>query len=137
MFREMLKSKIHRAKVTEADINYVGSITLDADLMKAADLLPYEKVQVVDVDNGARLETYAIEGPPGSGVVGMNGAAARLVHKGDRIIVLAYATVTEEEARRLRPTVVFVDEANRIAHIGAELDLGGPGGSSSEAVAPR
>jgi aspartate 1-decarboxylase len=118
----MLKSKIHRATVTEADINYVGSITIDADLMKAADLIPYEKVQVVDIDNGARLETYAIEGPPGSGVIGMNGAAARLVHKGDRIIVLAYAQVSEEEARRLTPTVVFVDDANRITHIGAEFD---------------
>lgn len=122
MFRTMLKSKIHRATVTEADINYVGSITLDADLMKAADLLPHERVQVVDVDNGARLETYVIEGPAGSGVVGMNGAAARLVHKGDRIIVLAYAQLSEEEARRLTPTVVFVDERNRITHIGAEFD---------------
>lgn len=124
MFRTMLKSKIHRATVIEADINYVGSITIDADLMKAADLIPYEKVQVVDIDNGARLETYAIEGPAGSGVIGMNGAAARLVHKGDRIIVLAYAQASEEEARRLKPTVVFVDDANRITHIGAEVDQG-------------
>lgn len=122
MFRSMLKSKIHRATVTEADINYVGSITIDADLMKAADLLPYEKVQVVDIDNGARLETYAIEGAPGSGAICMNGAAARLVHPGDKIIVLAYAQVPEERAREYRPTVVFVDGKNRIAHVGAEFD---------------
>ena len=122
MFRTMLKSKIHRATVTQADVNYIGSITIDSDLMKAADLLPYEKVHVVDIDNGARLETYAIEGEPGSGVIGMNGAAARLVHTDDRIIILAYAHVSEEEARRLRPTVVFVDTENKIAHIGGEFD---------------
>jgi aspartate 1-decarboxylase len=122
MFRTMLKSKIHRATVTQADVNYVGSITIDSDLMKAADLLPYEKVQVVDIDNGARLETYAIEGEPGSGVIGMNGAAARLVHTDDRIIILAYAHVSEEEARKLHPTVVFVDAENRITHIGGEFD---------------
>src|SRR5438093_11303765 len=102
MFRTMLKSKIHRATVTDANVDYVGSITLDADLMKASDILPYEKVHVVDVDNGARLETYAIEGPPGSGAVEMNGAAARLVHTGDRIIVMSYAQLSDEEARRIR-----------------------------------
>lgn len=120
MFRTMLKSKIHRARVTEADINYVGSITIDADLMKAADIFPHEKVHVVDVDNGARLETYAIEGEAGSGVIGMNGAAARLVHAGDTIIILSYAQVSEDEARRLRPTVVFVDERNRMVGVGSE-----------------
>lgn len=122
MFRTMLKSKIHRAIVTEADINYVGSITIDADLMKAADVLPYEKVHVVDVDNGARLETYAIEGPPGSGVICMNGAAARLVHPGDKVIILAYAQVAEEQAREFHPTIVFVDERNRMVRVGSERD---------------
>ncbi len=121
MDRTMLKSKIHRATVTDANINYVGSITLDTDLMKAADILPYEKVHVVDVDNGARLETYAIEGPAGSGVVEMNGAAARLVHAGDKIIVMSYAQVSDEEARRLRPTVVMVDERNRPTAITDEI----------------
>lgn len=121
MFRTMLKSKIHRARVTQGNIDYVGSITIDADLLKAADIFPYEKVHVVDVDNGARLETYAIEGEPGSGVIGMNGAAARLIHTGDTIIILAYAHVSEEEARRLRPTIVLVDERNRILHVGDEL----------------
>ncbi|MBI4728261.1 MAG: aspartate 1-decarboxylase [Acidobacteria bacterium] len=121
MLRTMLKSKIHRARVTQGNIDYVGSITIDTDLLKAADVFPYEKVHVVDVDNGARLETYAIEGEPGSGVIGMNGAAARLVHTGDTIIILAYAHVSEEEARRLRPTIVLVDERNRILHVGDEL----------------
>src|SRR5688572_4858436 len=98
MDRTMLKSKIHRATVTDANIDYVGSITLDTDLMKAADILPYEKVHVVDVDNGARLETYAIEGPAGSGVVEMNGAAARLIHAGEKIIVMSYAQLSDAEA---------------------------------------
>lgn len=119
MFRTMMKSKIHRAVVTEADINYVGSITIDSDLMKAADLLEYEKVHVVDVDNGARLETYVIAGVAGSGTVCLNGAAARLVHKGDRVIVISYAQVSEEEARTMQPTIVFVDERNRVAGIGS------------------
>src|SRR5688572_31240687 len=88
MFRIMMKSKIHRATVTEANVDYVGSITIDSDLMKAADLLPHEKVQVADIDNGARLETYVIEGPAGSGVVCLNGAAARLVNEGDKVIII-------------------------------------------------
>jgi aspartate 1-decarboxylase len=119
MLRTMMKSKIHRATVTEADINYVGSITIDSDLMKAADLLEYEKVHVVDVDNGARLETYVIAGEPGSGTICLNGAAARLVQVGDKVIVISYAQVTEEEARSMQPTIVFVGEGNRIAGIGA------------------
>lgn len=122
MFRTMLKSKIHRAVVTEANINYVGSITIDGDLMKAADVLPYEKVHVVDVDNGARLETYAIEGPPGSGFVCMNGAAARLVHPGDKIIILSYAQVSEERVRDFHPTIVFVDQHNAMVRVGNERD---------------
>src|SRR5690554_7867868 len=99
MRRIMMKSKIHRATVTEANLDYVGSITIDRDLMDAADLLPNEKVQVVDNDNGARLETYVIEGPRGSGVLCLNGAAARLVHPGDTVIVISYAELEDAEAR--------------------------------------
>lgn len=124
MFRTMLKSKIHRATVTQADIDYVGSITIDADLMKAADLLPYEKVHVVDIDNGTRLETYVIEGDAGSGVVCTNGAAARLIHKGDRVIVMSYAQVSDDESRSLKPSVVLVDERNRPLRIGSETTAG-------------
>lgn len=112
--RTMLKGKIHRATVTEADIHYEGSITIDALLMEAADILPYEMVQVVDIDNGARLETYAIPGERGSGVICMNGAAARLVQKGDLVIIISYVTVDDETARRIQPSVVHVDAANRM-----------------------
>ena len=115
MVRYMLKSKIHRATVTEARVDYVGSITIDADLMDRADMTPYEKVLVADVDNGVRLETYVIEGPRGSGVVCMNGAAARLVNKGDKIIVMTFGGYDEAEARTHRPIAVFVDEKNRAA----------------------
>jgi len=115
MQRTMLKSKIHRATVTQADLHYVGSVTVDADLLDAADLLPGEKVSIVDVTNGARLETYTIAGPRGSGVIGINGAAARLVHEGDLVIIISYCTVDDAEARALVPKVVFVDASNRIA----------------------
>jgi aspartate 1-decarboxylase len=115
MIRHMLKSKIHRATVTEACVEYVGSITIDVELMERADISPYEKVLVADVDNGVRLETYAIEGPRGSGVVCMNGAAARLISKGDKVIVMTFASYEEAEARRHRPTAVFVDGDNRPA----------------------
>ena len=118
MFRTMLKSKIHRATVTQADLHYVGSVTIDADLMEAADLLPGEQVAIVDVNNGARLETYVIEGPRGSGVIGINGAAARLVHEGDLVILISYCTLTDAEARQMRPKVVFVDAGNRIVGTG-------------------
>lgn len=118
MFRSMLKSKIHRATVTQADLHYVGSVTIDADLMDAADLLPGEQVAIVDVNNGARLETYVIAGPRGTGVIGINGAAARLVHEGDLVIIISYCTVSDAEARELRPSVVFVDSANRIVGTG-------------------
>lgn len=121
MRRTMMKSKIHRATVTEADLHYVGSITLDTDLMEAADLLPHEKVQIVDVDNGARLETYVIGGPAGSGTVCLNGAAARLVQPGDTVIVISYAEVEEAQARAWEPTVVFVDEHNHITGRGPEI----------------
>ena len=118
MFLQMLKSKIHRATVTQADLHYVGSLTIDAELMAAAGLLPNEKVDVVNVNNGARLSTYVIQGPPGSGVIGANGAAARLMSVGDIIIIIAYATVSDAEAARLEPRIVFVDEANQIAALG-------------------
>jgi aspartate 1-decarboxylase len=120
MFRTMLKSKIHRATVTQADLHYVGSVTVDEDLMDAADLLPGEQVAIVDVTNGARLETYVIAGPRGSGVIGINGAAARLVHEGDLVILISYCTVTDAEARVLRPKVVFVDAGNRVVGTGAD-----------------
>lgn len=121
MFREMLKSKIHRVRVTQADLHYVGSLTVDSELMRLADLLPGEKVDVVDIDNGARLSTYLIEGPPGSGVIGVNGAAARLVGVGDLVIVIGYAWVsTGEAAETLRPSVVFVDGHNRPQTIGSD-----------------
>jgi len=110
----MLKSKIHRAVLTDTNINYVGSITIDRDLLEAADILPYEKVQVVNNNNGARFETYVIEGEPGSGQVCLNGAAARLGEPGDILIILSYVQVEEEKAREYKPRVVFVDEKNRI-----------------------
>ncbi|MCB0931960.1 MAG: aspartate 1-decarboxylase [Mycobacterium sp.] len=118
MFRTMLKSKIHRATVTHADLHYVGSVTIDADLMDAADLLEGEQVTIVDIDNGARLVTYAITGRRGSGVIGINGAAAHLVHPGDLVILIAYATLEDAEARRFRPRVVFVDGDNRQIDVG-------------------
>jgi aspartate 1-decarboxylase len=117
----MLKSKIHRATVTQADLHYVGSITVDADLMDAADLLPGEQVAVVDVTNGARLETYVIEGERGSGVIGINGAAAHLVHTGDLVIIISYAMLPDVEAKAYEPKVIFVDDANHIAHRGDDL----------------
>jgi aspartate 1-decarboxylase len=120
MYRTMLKSKVHRATVTQADLHYVGSITVDADLMDAADLLPGEQVAVVDVTNGARLETYVIEGERGSGVIGINGAAAHLMHVGDLVIVISYAAVPDAEAKAYEPRVVFVDAANRVVHEGAD-----------------
>ncbi|HEX3032047.1 MAG TPA: aspartate 1-decarboxylase [Bacillota bacterium] len=114
MFRTMMKSKIHRATVTEANLNYVGSITIDSRLMEAADILPNEKVQVVDNNSGSRLETYVIEGERDSGVVCLNGAAARLVQPGDAVIIISYAVVSDSEARELKPRVIFVDGDNKI-----------------------
>jgi len=116
--RIMLKSKIHRAHVTDADLHYEGSITLDPILMEIADILPFERVHVLDITNGARLETYAIEGERGSGDVAINGAAAHLVHKGDLVIVLSYSSVREEEARGFLPKLVYVDGENRIVRLG-------------------
>lgn len=111
--RTMMKSKIHRATVTDANLNYVGSITIDRDLMDAADILPYEQVAIVDINNGARFETYAIEGPRGSGDMCLNGAAARLVHPGDLIIVITYAQFDNADLADFEPTVVHVDERNQ------------------------
>lgn len=113
----MLHSKIHRATVTQADLHYVGSLTIDRDLMDAADLLPGQQVDVVDVDNGNRLTTYAIEGERGSGILCINGAAARLISPGDTVIVIAYAAMDDAEARSFEPQVVFVDKHNRIVQI--------------------
>lgn len=113
MLRTLMKSKLHRATVTGADLHYMGSITLDPDLMDVADLLDHEKVQVVDIDNGARLETYVIAGQRGSGELCLNGAAARLVAPGDTVIVISYATYTDAEARAHVPTVVYCAEGNR------------------------
>ncbi len=123
----MMKSKIHRATVTQADLNYVGSVTLDAGLMEAADILPNEKVAIVDITTGARLETYAIPGPRGTGVVGINGAAARLVHAGDLVILMTYATMSDAEARAHQPRVVHVDARNAIVGIGADPSEPVPG----------
>jgi aspartate 1-decarboxylase len=120
MLRTMLKSKIHRATVTQADLRHVGSVTVDEDLMDAADLLPGEQVAIVDVTNGSRLETYVIPGERGSGVVGINGAAAHLVDKGDLVILISYAAMDDELARTYRPTVVFVDAANRPVELGSD-----------------
>jgi aspartate 1-decarboxylase len=118
MMRVMMKSKIHRATVTQADLDYVGSVTLDAALMEAADLLDGEQVAIVDITNGARIETYVIPGERGSGVIGINGAAAHLVHPGDLVIIMSYAVVEDAEARALKPRVVHVDENNRIVKLG-------------------
>ena len=120
MQRTMLKSKIHRATVTDANLHYVGSVTVDEDLMRAADLLPGEQVAIVDVTNGARLETYVITGPAGSGVIGINGAAAHLVSPGDLVILISYGVMDDAEARTHQPRVVFVDEANRVLDRGAD-----------------
>ncbi|MER3536765.1 MAG: aspartate 1-decarboxylase [Thermus sp.] len=113
----MFHAKIHRATVTEANLDYVGSVTVDQDLLEAAGILPYEQVDIYDLTNGARLTTYAIPGERGSGTIGINGAAAHLVKPGDLIILVAYGVFDEEEARALKPTVVLVDEKNRILEV--------------------
>ncbi len=117
MRRTMFKSKIHRGRVTGSDLNYVGSITVDADLLDAADILEHELVHVLDIDNGARFETYTIAGERGSGDMRINGAAARLVHRGDKIIVVSYAEYDAEELKTYEPRVVHVDEDNRIVTV--------------------
>lgn len=113
----MLKGKIHRAVVTQAELNYVGSITIDTELMEAAGILEYEKVQIADVESGTRFETYTIAGEAGSGMICLNGAAARQVQVGDHIIIMAYCDITPEEAKRHKPKVVFVDEDNKVKRL--------------------
>jgi len=127
VMRIMMKSKVHRATVTQADLDYVGSVTLDAALMEAADLLDGEQVAIVDVTNGARIETYVIPGPRGSGVIGINGAAAHLVHPGDLVIIMSYAMLDDAEARAFKPRVVHVDGRNRIVKIGNDAAEPVPG----------
>jgi len=118
MLRTMMTSKIHRATVTQADLHYVGSVTVDEDLLDAANLLAGEMVHIVDIDNGNRLQTYTIAGERGSGVIGINGAAARLVHTGDLVILIAYGQMEDAEAREFKPSVVFVDSENKIIGTG-------------------
>ncbi|MFH8575206.1 aspartate 1-decarboxylase [Streptomyces zaomyceticus] len=133
MLRTLFKSKIHRATVTQADLHYVGSVTVDAELMEAADLLPGELVHIVDIDNGARLETYVIEGERGSGVIGINGAAAHLVHPGDLVILISYAQVEDAEARSFVPRVVHVDADNRMVELGTDASAPVPGSDTVRA----
>ncbi|MEH1165739.1 aspartate 1-decarboxylase [Micromonospora sp. CPCC 205539] len=127
MLRTMFKSKIHRATVTQADLHYVGSVTVDQDLLDAADLLPGEQVAIVDITNGARLETYVIAGERGSGVIGINGAAAHLVHPGDLVILISYGQFDDAEARTYRPRVVHVDADNRVIELGSDPAAVAPG----------
>ena len=127
MMRIMMKSKIHRATVIQADLDYVGSFTLDAALMEAADLLEGEQVAIVDITNGARIETYVIPGERGSGMIGINGAAAHLVHPGDLVIIMSYAVLSDAEARALKPRVVHVDGHNRIVKLGNDAAEPVPG----------
>jgi aspartate 1-decarboxylase len=134
--RTMMTGKIHRATVTQADLHYVGSVTVDEDLLDAADILPGELVSIVDVTNGARLETYTIAGERGSGVLGINGAAAHLVHPGDLVILIAYQQMTTEEARELEPRVVHVDAANRVVATGSDAAEPVPGSAQVRGDAP-
>lgn len=113
----VLKVKIHRATVTQSELDYIGSITVDRELLDKAGILEYQKVQIVDINNGSRFETYTISGEPGSGIICLNGAAARCVQKGDKIIIMAYADMTPEEAAENRPTVLFLDDENKIQRI--------------------
>lgn len=117
MFRTMMKAKIHRATVTEANLNYIGSITIDEDLIDLVDMLPNEKVQIVNNNNGARLETYIIPGPRGTGVICLNGAAARLVQTGDTVIIMSYAMMSDEEAKKHQPTIAILGENNKVAQL--------------------
>jgi aspartate 1-decarboxylase len=125
--RIMMKSKIHRATVIQADLDYVGSVTLDAALMEAADLLEGEQVAIVDITNGARIETYVIPGERGSGVIGINGAAARLIHEGDLVIIISYGMFDDAEAKALKPSIVHVDENNRVVKLGNDASEPVPG----------
>ena len=121
--RTMLKSKIHRARVTQVDLDYEGSITIDRSLMEASDILPFERVEVLNINNGARFSTYAIEGRANSGIIGINGAAARLVMKGDIVIILSYCQVPDDEALSMAPTIIRVDSKNRIVEPSPRLPV--------------
>jgi aspartate 1-decarboxylase len=125
--RIMMKSKIHRATVTQADLDYVGSVTLDSPRLEAADLLEGEQVAIVDITNGARIETYVIPGERGSGVIGINGAAARLIHEGDLVIIISYGMFDDADARALKPSIVHVDEKNCIMKLGNDASEPVPG----------
>ena len=127
MMRVMMKSKIHRATVTQADLDYVGSVAIDLDLMEAADLLEGEQVTIADITNGARLETYVIPAPRGSRTITINGAAAHLVKAGDLVIIMSYCLLSDAEARTLKPTVVHVDENNNVVKLGEDLSEPVPG----------
>ncbi len=133
--RVMMKSKIHRATVTQADLHYVGSVAIDRDLMEAADLLEGEQVAIVDITNGARIETYVIPGPRGSRTISINGAAAHLVHAGDLVIIMSYAVMDEADARSLRPRVVHVDGDNRIVALGNDPSEPVPGAPGQKRAA--
>ena len=135
MIRTMLKSKIHRATVTQADLHYVGSISIDRQLMDAADLLDGEKVAIADITNGARLETYVIPAPAGSGIIGINGAAAHLVSEGDLVIIMSFAQVEDSEAKAMKPRVVHVDERNRIVELGEDPSEPVPGAADQKRAA--
>jgi aspartate 1-decarboxylase len=117
MNREMFRSKIHRATVTMAELYYEGSITIDKELLDAADILPHERVQVVNLNNGSRIDTYTLEGPAGSGMICLNGPAARLGYTGDEVIIIAYSQMTDEEAKKHKPKVVLVDKKNKVTKI--------------------
>jgi len=136
VMRFMLKSKIHRATVTQADLHYVGSIAIDRALMEAADLLEGERVVIADITNGARLETYVIPAPAGSGTIGINGAAAHLVNEGDLVIIMSYAMVDDAEARGLKPRVVHVDDHNRILAEGDDPSEPVPGSTDQKRAVP-
>jgi aspartate 1-decarboxylase len=135
MMRVMLKSKIHRATVTQADLHYVGSISIDRELMDAADLIEGEQVVIADITNGARLETYVIPAPAGSGIIGINGAAAHLVSAGDLVIIMSYTMLDDAEARALKPRVVHVDGENRIVALGQDAAEPVPGASGQKRAA--
>ncbi|MGI8611791.1 MAG: aspartate 1-decarboxylase [Sphingomicrobium sp.] len=134
--RVMMKSKIHRATVTQADLDYVGSVAIDMDLLDAADLLEGEQVTIADITNGARLETYVIPAPRGSRTITINGAAAHLVHAGDLVIIMSYAVVDDAEARRMKPLVVHVDEDNKVVKLGNDPAEPVPGAASQKRAVP-
>ena len=135
MMRMIMKSKIHRATVTQADLDYVGSISIDSALMEAADLLEGEQVAIADITNGARFETYAIPAPRGSGIIGINGAAAHLVRQGDLVIIMSYAALGDADARRLKPSVVHVDANNCIVSLGDDPSEPLPGAGDQKRAA--